>query len=68
MTPDNNIHVKLRLFDQHHDILADFGRYENIMLQDLNIKQFMTDIRKATGKALKQLEIDITNFKKGTNE
>lgn len=65
MTPDNTLHIKLRLFDQHHDIQTEFGKYENVMLQDLNIPQFMTDIRKATGKALKQLEIDITNFKKG---
>lgn len=65
MTPDNALHIRVRLFDMAHDVNMDIGRYENVMLQDLDVGSLIKDIRQASMKAIKQFEIDMTNLQKG---
>ena len=41
------------------------GKYENIPITDLNLRDLLTDCRKAFNKSIKQMEIELTNLKKG---
>lgn len=65
MNPDNHIQFKLRLFDYHKDYQAEVGKYENVPITDLSISVLLTECRRAFNKSLKQMEIELTNLKKG---
>jgi hypothetical protein len=65
MIPENKLSVSLRLLDFKHEVSEDFGKYENLLLSDISIKQLMKELNATYVKAMKQLEIDLTNFKKG---
>ena len=65
MNPENHIQFKLRLFDYHKDYQVEVGKYENIPITDLSIKELLTSCRKAFNKSIKQMEIELTNLKKG---
>ena len=65
MSPENEVHIKLRLFDTSVQVFKEFGKYENLMLADLNVKQLMTDLRKTFNKTLNEFEISLTNQKEG---
>lgn len=65
MPPENSVHVKLRLFDQFLDKSFEFGKYENLMLNDVSPDALIKDIRQAFNKGMKQFEIEVTNLKKG---
>ena len=63
--PENAIKLKLRLFDLRHDVVVDFGKYENMMTENLNVQDMLKDVKQAFNSLLKQFEIDVTNLKKG---
>lgn len=65
MTKDNHIQINIRLFDAIQNADVEIGKYDNVMLQDLNISGVMKDVKQAFGKIIKQFEIDITNAKEG---
>ena len=65
MNPENHIQFKLHLFDYHKDYQVEVGKYENIPINELGIRDLLTDCRKAFNKSIKQMEIELTNLKKG---
>ena len=65
MNPDNHIQFKLRLFDYNKNYEAEVGKYENIPITELSIQELLTSCRKAFNKSIKQMEIELTNLKKG---
>lgn len=64
--PDNTIVAHIRLFDLDHEVKVEIGQYENLTFQDASVDLTIKDIRKAFNKLIKQFEIDLTNFKKGS--
>jgi hypothetical protein len=65
VTPDNNVVIRLRLFDTVDEVKTEFGKYENVPLVEVSPDQLLTDIRKAFYKTLKQFETDIKILKEG---
>lgn len=65
MQRDNTLRLKLTLFDHTHVIEMDIGRYENLLLQDVSMKQLDKEIRAAFAKLIKQAGIELANAQKG---
>lgn len=65
MQKDNTLKLKLRLFDTAHEVEIEIGKYENLLLADMNVDQLVREVKAAFTKLAKRLEIEANNLKKG---
>jgi len=61
MQPSNRLSIVHRVFDYTVEVQKEIGKYENIMLQDLNVSDYLKDVRKAFESGLKELELNLNS-------